>query len=282
MASPTDSDPLTASILERRYQETRQAFDSVAIEYDGPGGNNLLVQQMRSVLWRSLQSQVPAGGSILDLGCGTGLDAVYFAQQGYRVTAIDLSEAMVVQTRQRAEQAAEAGGVKTLQLGIQELEQLQTGCFDAIYSDLGALNCLPGLERLAHNCAGLLNPGGLLIFSVIGRYCPWELAYYGLRLDFKRARVRYATEQTAVSLNHFTVWTRYYTPQEFYASFAPFFDWRGCRALNLFLPPPYLAGLYQRHPRFFRWLAWLDDKTGELPLFNRAGDHFLLTMSRRA
>lgn len=35
---------------------------------------------------------VPEGGSILDLGCGSGRDSAYFLSQGYDVTALDGSE----------------------------------------------------------------------------------------------------------------------------------------------------------------------------------------------
>jgi len=236
---------------------------------------------MREVLWRAVHKLAPAGACLLDLGCGTGLDAVHFAGQGCRVTGIDLSPAMVAQTRLAAEAAGMSQRLSAANLGIQELEKLSGQTFDCIYSDLGALNCVGELEVLAQHCAALLEPGGALVFSVMGRYCPWELVYYGLRGNWKRARVRFARNQVPVSLSGHTVWTRYYTPQEFYQPFARYFQRSRCRALNLFLPPPYLIGPYERHPSLFRPLAWLDELLGGLPIFNQAGDHFLMVMSRR-
>src|SRR5690349_8266689 len=97
------SQPL--STLEQRYRDTGQAFDSVAAAYDGPLGNNRLVQHMRQVLWRCVENLALPGARLLDLGCGAGLDAVHFAQHGYAVTAIDWSSEMVAQTRQRVLQA---------------------------------------------------------------------------------------------------------------------------------------------------------------------------------
>jgi len=44
------------------------------------------------VTWhRDGQLKVPAGGRALDLGCGPGRNAVWLAEQGYRVDALDLS-----------------------------------------------------------------------------------------------------------------------------------------------------------------------------------------------
>jgi 2-polyprenyl-3-methyl-5-hydroxy-6-metoxy-1,4-benzoquinol methylase len=275
----TTAHPTTA---DQQYLDTRQAFDSVADRYGGTLGNNRLVQQMREMLWRAVASSAPSGGRLLDLGCGVGLDAVHFAGRGFSVTALDWSPAMVAQTAHAVEAARLAERVTVANLGIQQLDQLSGQTFDCIYSDLGALNCVTDLEGMARGCATLIRPGGALVFSVIGRFCPWELAYYTLRGNMQRARIRFAPDQVPVSLNGHTVWTRYYTPREFYRCFAPHFEWRDCRALNLFLPPPYLIGLYERHPKFFRLMDCLEQHLAWISGFNRAGDHFLLVMSRKS
>ena len=51
---------------------------------------------------------LPPGGSILDVGCGTGRHAIELAKRGYSVTGLDLSSEMLA----RAENAAKAAGVK--------------------------------------------------------------------------------------------------------------------------------------------------------------------------
>lgn len=48
---------------------------------------------MQELLDRFLE-YVPEGGSILDLGCGSGRDSAYFMSMGYDVTAMDGSEEM--------------------------------------------------------------------------------------------------------------------------------------------------------------------------------------------
>jgi len=68
--------------IELQLLETRHAFDSVAADYDGPRGNNLLIQRMRRALWNVVRDEFPSESRLLDLGCGTGLDAVEFAQRG--------------------------------------------------------------------------------------------------------------------------------------------------------------------------------------------------------
>ncbi|HEX3650002.1 MAG TPA: class I SAM-dependent methyltransferase, partial [Pseudonocardiaceae bacterium] len=57
------------------------------------------------LLVREIGSLQP--GSVLDLGCGEGADAVWLARQGWRVTAVDISATAL----ERAAGHADAAGV---------------------------------------------------------------------------------------------------------------------------------------------------------------------------
>ncbi len=49
---------------------------------------------------------IPAGGEILDVGCGAGIPiAQYFLQQQFKVTGVDASEPMIARCRERFPQA---------------------------------------------------------------------------------------------------------------------------------------------------------------------------------
>jgi SAM-dependent methyltransferase len=265
---------------ETQLLQTQKAFDSVAADYDGPRGNNELIQRMRGTLWNTVGDEIPVGGRLLDLGCGTGIDAFEFARRGYEVVASDWSPEMVERTRARAVSGALAERVKAMHVGIHQLDQIEDR-FDGIYSNFGPLNCAPDLNDVAAQCERLLRPGGTLIFSVIGRICPWEMAYYTFKGRFRRATVRATRGATAVGMNHHTIWTYYYRPREFYRAFAESFTLESYRALSLFMPPPYLVDFYRRHRAGCENLGKLDDRFGALPLLRDMGDHFLIVMRRR-
>ncbi|HVC34765.1 MAG TPA: class I SAM-dependent methyltransferase, partial [Chloroflexota bacterium] len=268
--------------MESRLAENRRAFDGVAADYDGPLGNNLLIQRMRLRLWQTIEASLAPGSRLLDLGCGTGLDAVHLALRGYQVLATDWSPRMVARTQARIESSGVGASATAQLIGLHQLDRLDGERFDGIYSDLGPLNCAPDLAEVAGAAARLLRPGGLFVASVIGRRCPWEALYYILRGDLDRARVRSRRGSVPVGLNGNTVWTRYFTPGEFYREFAGAFELRSYRGLGLFLPPPYLLHVYRRWPRLFAACAWLDDRLGALPAVREAGDHFLIVLARRA
>jgi SAM-dependent methyltransferase len=237
---------------------------------------------MRQAVWRALEAAMPAGGRLLDLGCGPGHDAVHLARRGHRVVAVDLSPAMVAAARARAAAAGVADRVSVEAIGIHEVAALPAGPFDGIYSDFGALNCVPDLPAVARACAQRLRPGGKLVVCVMGRHVPWERVHDRLRGDGRRTAARRAPGMTAVSMSGHRVWTAYYTPGEFFSAFAPHFHHDGHRGLGLLLPPPSLAARSAAWPRLGALLGLLEDRLAGLPLLREAGDHFLMTMTRRA
>jgi len=84
----------------------------------------------------------PAGRAV-DLGCGTGTNAVYLAQHGWDVVGVDFSSLAVDRARRRA-QAAGVSRVRFLREDVTELSDL--GTFDLAY-DIGCLHAVPAQRR---------------------------------------------------------------------------------------------------------------------------------------
>jgi SAM-dependent methyltransferase len=265
-----------------QLRDTQDAFDSVAADYDGPRGNNDLIQDMRGEMWRWLSLTFAPGQRLIDMGCGTGLDAVHLASMGYQVTATDWSPQMVQRTADRAAAKGVADKVRGINVGAHELERLdETAGYDGAYSNLGPLNCVPDLGSVSRESARLLKPGGRLVFTVIGRYCPWEIAHYLRRGRWARAKVRFARDVVPVGMNNHTIWTRYYSPREFYGNFQRHFTLEHFRGLCVFAPPPYLTWLRDRHPGLHERLWRIDRRVADWPLIRAMGDHFLIVMRKR-
>lgn len=282
MNSSPSSPPRPVACTPEQLYATRDAFDSVAADYDGPRGNNALIQQMREETWRWLDMTFPPGSHLLDLGCGTGLDAIRMARLGHHVTATDWSAQMARRTNERAAHEQLTTRVIALVAGAHELQRLEgEEKYDGAYSNLGPLNCVPDLNAMSQELFRLLKPGGALVFTVIGRVCPWEIAHYLRRRDWGRVRIRYARGFVPVGMNEHTVWTRYYGPREFYRAFKQNFLLTHFRGLCLFAPPPYLSWIRDRHPRWQQRLWRLDRALAAWPGLRGLGDHFLMVMRRR-
>ena len=265
----------------RALAETRLAFDAVAPRYERDNAANPIIARMRARSIALVRERIPAGASLLDLGCGPGVDAVHLAQCGYSITAIDWSPEMARETAGRVAAEGLEGRIRVRTLGIHELDALAPASFDGAYANLGPLNCVPDLTAAAEAVGRRLRPGGRLIASVIGRICPWEIARYAASGNWRRVAVRFERRSVPVPLENHVVWTRYYRPAEFAAAFAPAgFRAMSVTALGLFLPPPYLQGFSSRHPRLVGWLDRLEARTAALPGLRQCGDHFLIDLMK--
>lgn len=116
---------------------------------------------------------VPAGRA-LDLGCGTGADAVHLAQRGWKVTAVD----DVAKALRAARRRSEAGNVDVewVHGSVAALGELGlTGPYDLAY-DVGCFHGLPAGDRAAYveGVTALTEPGAtLLLFAFVrGRRGP--------------------------------------------------------------------------------------------------------------
>ena len=269
------------AVISETLADTRHAFDGVASRYDRSNAGNAAVCAMRQRTLSAITSRLSPGARLLDLGCGPGSDAETLARLGYRLTAIDWSPAMVREAQCRVRGAGLQSCVDIRLLGIHELDRLDDGPFDGVYSNLGPLNCVPDLTSVARQIAARLRSGGFFVASVIGRICPWEIALFLLRGDCRRIAVRFARTFVPVPLEGRTVWTRYHAPLEFEAEFRRAgFRRVALRALGLWVPPPYMQAFSSRHPALMTWLQSVDDRTGGWPGLRNWGDHFLVVMRR--
>lgn len=105
-----------------------------------------------------VQQQLPAGARLLEVGCGNGRDAAFFARQRHEVTAIDLSDAAIDACRARHEGLP----VQFLHGALPEFSGRFVGGFDVIYSRF-VIHAMPLPEEieLLAAAARVLRPDGL-------------------------------------------------------------------------------------------------------------------------
>ncbi len=279
------------------------AFDAFASEYDDTFTHSQLGQWLRPRVWQHLSRHFQPGDHILELACGTGEDALWLAQHGIHVTATDGSPEMVKVAAAKAAHAGLSDKVQVYQLSLQELsEQLAVTSdqspvhnsqftihnsqflslpisppFSGILSNFGGLNTIEDLRPLAQALALLIKPGGKAVLVPMGPVCPWELAWYGLHGDMKRALRRFRGRAEAhIGPTTIPIW--YPSARQIRQTFSPWFRQVKTESLGFFLPPSYLEHLVHRWPRLFPALNRLDQTTARL--WRGWGDHFILILEK--
>ena len=142
-----------------------------------------------------------APGSALDLGCGTGTNAVEMARRGWKVTGVDFAGGAIRKARRKAAQAGVAA--EFLAADVSDLPML-SGPYDYAL-DIGCLHSLPEKLRAGYaaGLARLVRPGGTYMLYAwlpkerFGRPTgigPEEVEAM-LRTDFARERAEIGEEK---------------------------------------------------------------------------------------
>lgn len=105
-------------------------------------------------------------GAVLDTGCGTGENALFFAQQGHTVTGIDFLERPIAEAKRKAQERGLSATFRVLD--ALHLEKLSES-FDSVI-DCGLFHVFSDEDRARYvaGLASVVRPGGrlfLLCFS---------------------------------------------------------------------------------------------------------------------
>jgi SAM-dependent methyltransferase len=253
------------------------AFNTLAGSYDEAFSESVLGKTLRERVWRRLDSAFRAGDRVLDIGCGTGEDALHMAGRGIFVVATDASSKMTELTRQKIERAGLAQRVDVRTVAAEALgRELADQRFDGVVSNFGVLNCVEDLGALARDLAPRVVPRGRAFLCLMGPVVPWEWGWYLLEGDWKKAFRRLmpgGADWRGMRI-------RYPTVGDVSKAFEPEFRARSARALGALLPPSYAEGWAKSHPELVGRLAELEERFEAIPPLAWFSDHYLLELVR--
>jgi len=111
---------------------------------------------------------IPAGETVLEIGCGAGRCTVALAQRGYLVQAIDSVPGMLDSTKQLAAQAGVQSSV-SISLGDAHNLTFEDDAFGLVLA-IGVMPYLHSPQKALREIARVLKPGGFLIVTAGNRW----------------------------------------------------------------------------------------------------------------
>ena len=144
-------------------------YEQIAAVYDQPDH----IEITRAFLARAKAEIAarPKGSWVLDLACGTGVMAELLARRGINVVGVDRSKPMLAIARRRCRTPGRRGPRfvegDLVSFSVSEPCAVATSCGDV-------MNHLPSaavLRRVFTRVHDQLEPGGVLMFDTIRRYC---------------------------------------------------------------------------------------------------------------
>ncbi len=142
--------------MEQNFFDIDEVFSGYQELRDSDTNCNLLMEQPEMLrllpdVW---------GKTVLDLGCGYGHNCADLADRGaVRVVGIDISQKML----EVAKQESARPNIEYMNISMTEISTLGES-FDLVYSSL-AFHYIEDFDKLMLDIAGLMNTGGMLLFS---------------------------------------------------------------------------------------------------------------------
>jgi len=120
----------------------------------------------------------PPGATLFDFGCGTGLDARFYAERGFFVQAYDVDREMCDYFTTDCGDLIDTGRV-LLERGCYEdfLARERSGAVDLVTANFAPLNLIDDLHELFDAFHALTAPGGHVLASVLSPYFVGDLRY---------------------------------------------------------------------------------------------------------
>ncbi|HZD47589.1 MAG TPA: methyltransferase domain-containing protein [Silvibacterium sp.] len=259
----------------------RPAFDLIARDYDRIFTHSVLGKAQRSLVHEALRPRLRTGQRVLDLNCGTGEDAVFLASLGMSVFACDISEGMIEIARRKAGHTDHGSAIDFAVCANEHLESLADHApFDVVLSNFGGLNCTDDLAHIARGLSQLVRPGGEVFLCVLGRVCAWEILWYSVRGNWRKAFRRIRPGGTEARISGASLRVHYPSVREMRHAFAPSFTLESWRGIGVAVPPSWLASAFHARPRVVELLKHIDRCLGVLPMSRGLADHILFHFVR--
>ena len=261
-----------------------QAFDSASEEYDYTIRRNYINTWIRERSIRELLKLTKPNDVLLEIGCGTGTEAIEISKRVTGIIATDISQKMLQTLNLKVKAKRLDHKISALRVAASSIERARSALPDGMvriaYSFNGALNCEPDIQKVPKQLAEILAPAGYFVCSIRNPICLSEALSHSLVLQFARMAPR-KKQPVMVSVGGMDIPSYYYSPGTFVRFFEPYFKVKKIVGLPAFVPPAYLNDYYVRAGQLRPLIEALDLFLGSHFPFNRFGDQTLLVLQRR-
>lgn len=250
-------------------------FDAHAAGYDAVAESDLGVALRRRV-HEVLDPLIGPGVRVIDLGCGTGLDAHHLATLGAEVRASDASAEMVAIARRRC---AAHPLVTVVQADAADVD-LGDAWADVVLANFGVPNCVGDLTAFGARLFRAIRPGGHAVMTTMARWCPIELAIGIASLDRDLLRRRSPGSGAGHSYEELDV--RYHSATAMAAELGPAFRLMSAGGLGVVLPPFEQRSWVENRPGLLGALDKVDRAVAAAAARVGIGDHHIAVFERVA
>lgn len=266
----------------KQEEAVSKAFSSQSLVFDEITNSNAMEVEYRNIIRAHVQQFILPGEHMLELNCGTGLDAVFFAGRGLKIHATDNASGMLEQLQQKIATKGLENAITFERCSFNQLDLKKNPVaqFDHVFSDYGGLNCAEDIASVITQLDRYLKPGGMAHLVLIAPLCPWEWATV-FKGKFRFAFRRLTKKGLRSHLEGHYFDTYYYSPRSIRKAFGKQYTTMQLRSLGCFMPPTFNDYFPSKHPSLFKLLKQAELKLNTTWPFNRTGDLFIISVKKK-
>jgi ubiquinone/menaquinone biosynthesis C-methylase UbiE len=265
------------------FSTVQDAFDSASEEYDFTISHNFINTWVRKRSIKELLRLAKPDDVLLEIGCGTGAEAIQISKKVRQIIATDISQGMLKLLRQKIS-ARKLGTVFPVQARAADISSIAPmfdgGKVRIAYSFNGALNLEPDMDKFPLELSKIVDRGGYFVCSVRNIFCLSETIAHAAVFQLDKIAPR-RDQPTMVSVGGIDIPAFYYSTTFMSRLFKPYFRLRKLVGLPAFLPPAYLNDYCIRFRPVTSLLERLETVLAERFPFNRLSDQTLFVFQRR-
>lgn len=255
-------------------------WDKAAETYEKRFSGTTVGKIRRESVWRDLERVFSPGQRVLEISCGTGIDAVFLARRGVQVLGCDISPRMIEMARDLAARDTLLHPPDFRILATEHLSTLAPEApFEGAFSNFSGLNCVEDLSQVARTLSQLLKPQGRLLICMMGRFVPLEILWFLAHGNLQRAFIRLREPRTDCTATKGIIIRRHSVAQ-IKQQMKPAFRLVGWKGIGIVVPPSYAEDFANRHTDLIRLLAKIDRQIGTLPVIRGMADCVLLEFEK--
>lgn len=254
-------------------------FDNYANEYDEHFTLSNVGKVQRFFVHRYCKTVLKENIDLYEINCGTGYDAMTFANTVNSYIATDASEEMIKVCNAKKNKTS----IENLYFYQSSIQNPREEFYNSnlIYSNFGGLNCLSldEFNDFVVKC-DKLKENTELIFVIMGNNCLWEKFYFKIKKAPLIANRRKKINGVETEINGIKFITNYYSPSQIINFLDKNFVVCNIKPIGLFVPPSYMEGYFKKHKFLLAALKFMDLLFSNFSFLSNNADHYLIHLKK--
>jgi len=257
-----------------------KGFSKISHHYEELDKTSSLISWMRYRVRKHLKKHTLPKSKILEINCGSGIDAVYLAKKGYHVHATDIASGMIDYVTSKIE-TDNLTNLSCELLSYLDLDKLKPQKYHHIFSNFGGLNCSSEteLKSVFNSAYNLLETNGKLTLVIMPKICLWEFLkiFKGDKSAFRRLK----KNGVLANIEGEKVHTYYHKASSIKKLLSTNFHDFKVENICFLAPTGNRVDFPKNHPFLFKILSSFDTISNKIPFLKGMGDYYILTATKK-